>query len=320
MAAGRQIAVVLTLQVTYFMWQVDPLTLRLFIAVCEEGSIARAAEREFIAPSAVSKRLADLESLARVGLLSRSQRGVSATPAGTAMLQHARQIMRSYERMRAEMSEYAAGVSGQVRILANVSSLIEFLPDALSTFLSSHSQIRVDVEERVSADIARGVEEGVADFGICRDTVSLGTLEVLPYRSDHLAVLVPSHHPLAQVSAIDFAQTLVYDHLALASNASINTLMERLAAELGATLRYRSYVSTFDAACRFVQAGLAIAVLPREALVRQIGAHTGLTVVPLRDAWAERSFVICLRERAALSLPALKLLDHLLAQQAGEPA
>ncbi|EDZ97814.1 transcriptional regulator, LysR family, partial [Burkholderia sp. H160] len=55
------------------MWQIDQVTLRLFIAVCEEGTIARAAEREFIAPSAVSKRLADLEALVEVALLSRSQ-------------------------------------------------------------------------------------------------------------------------------------------------------------------------------------------------------------------------------------------------------
>lgn len=64
------------------MWQIDQVTLRLFIAVCEEGTIARAAEREFIAPSAVSKRLADLEALVDVALLSRSQRGVRATAAG----------------------------------------------------------------------------------------------------------------------------------------------------------------------------------------------------------------------------------------------
>lgn len=313
------------------MWHVDPLTLRLFIAVCEEGSIARAAEREFIAPSAVSKRLADLESLARVGLLSRSQRGVSATSAGEAMLRHARHIMRSHERMQAEMSEYAAGVSGHVRMLANVSSLIEFLPDALSAFLALHPKIRVDVEERVSGEIARGVEEGVADLGICRDTVSLGTLEVLPYRTDRLALVVPSSHPLAHLDKVEFARTLDYDHLALANNASINTLMERIASEAGAAIRYRSYVSTFDAALRFVQAGLAVAILPHEALARQIGtqagaakgvstglsaaASAGLAVIPLSDPWATRRFVICLRERAALSLSAAKLLEHLLTQR-----
>jgi DNA-binding transcriptional LysR family regulator len=305
------------------MWQIDQTTLRLFIAVCEEGTIARAAEREFIAPSAVSKRLADLEALVDVALLSRSQRGVRATAAGVALLKHARIILRSYERLQAELGEYAAGASGHVRVLANVSSMVEFLPEALSAFLNAHPQIRVDVEERVSVDIVRGLEEGVADIGICRDVVPTGELDVLPYRSDHLALVVPNGHPLAAEAEISFEQTLAFDHLGLASNASVNALMQRIAAEKGRELQYRSYVSTFDAACRFVQAGLAVSILPGEAVAPHIRQQYGLAVIPLRETWAERRFVICVRDRAALTVPAARLLDHLLktAQTpAGAPA
>ena len=228
------------------MWQIDQVTLRLFIAVCEEGTIARAAEREFIAPSAVSKRLADLEALVDVALLSRSQRGVRATAAGEALLRHARLIMRGHERLQAELSEYAAGARGHVRVLANVSSMVEFLPEALSVFLKANPQVRVDVEERVSAEIVRGLEEGVADLGICRDVVPMGSLDVLPYRSDHLALIVPRDHPLASETAVGFEQTLAFDHLGLASNASVNALMQRIAVEKGSELNYRTYVSTFD--------------------------------------------------------------------------
>lgn len=294
-------------------WQIDQMTLRLFLAVCEEGSIARAAEREFIAPSAVSKRLADLEALADVALLSRSQRGVRPTAAGEAMLQHARQIMRGYERLQAELSEYAAGARGYVRVLANVSSMVEFLPEALAAFLQAHPLIRVDLDERVSADIVRGVEEGQADLGICRGFVPTGSLEVVPYRTDHLAAIVPAGHPLASRDAVSFVETLDYDQLGLASNASVNALMQRIAAEKGRELAYRTCVSTFDAAYRFIQAGLGIAVLPREALERRGGGPGTLTAVPLQEAWAERRFVICMRDRAALALPAARLLDHLLA-------
>jgi DNA-binding transcriptional LysR family regulator len=211
------------------MWQIDQVTLRLFIAVCEEGTIARAAEREFIAPSAVSKRLADLEALVDVALLSRGQRGVRATAAGEALLRHARLIMRGHERLQAELSEYAAGARGHVRVLANVSSMVEFLPEALSVFLRANPAIRVDVEERVSADIVRGVEEGVADLGICRDTVPLGSLHTLPCRADHLALIVPRAHPLAGEPQIGFEQTLGFDHLGRASNASVNALVQRIA-------------------------------------------------------------------------------------------
>jgi DNA-binding transcriptional LysR family regulator len=294
------------------MWQIDQTTLRLFIAVCEEGTIARAAEREFIAPSAVSKRLADLEAQVDVALLSRSQRGVRATAAGVALLKHARIILRSYERLQAELGEYAAGASGHVRVLANVSSMVEFLPEALSVFLNANPQIRVDVEERVSVDIVRRLEEGVADIGICRDVVPTGELEVLPYRSDHLALVVPNDHPLAAEAEISFEQTLAFDHLGLASNASVNALMQRIAAGKGRELQYRSYVSTFDAACRFVQAGLAVSILPGEAVAPHIRRQYGLAVIPLRETWAERRFVICVRDRAALTVPAARLLDHLL--------
>jgi len=294
------------------MWQIDQVTLRLFIAVCEEGTIARAAEREFIAPSAVSKRIADLEALVDVALLSRSQRGVRATAAGEALLRHARLIMRGHERMQAELSQYAAGARGHVRVLANVSSMVEFLPEALSEFLKANPQIRVDVEERVSAEIVRGLEEGVADLGICRDVVSMGSLDALPYRADHLALIVPRGHPLAAEANVGFEQTLAFDHLGLSSNASVNALMQRIAAEKGRELNYRTYVSTFDAAYRFIQAGLAVAILPGEALPRHAADEYGIVAVPLRDAWAERRFVICVRDRSALTLAASHLLDHLL--------
>ncbi len=190
------------------MWQTDQISLRLFIAVCEKGTIARAAEREFIAPSAVSKRLADLKTLVDTALLSRSQRGVRPTTAGEALLKHARLIMRGRERLQAELSEYAAGSRGHVRVLANVSSMVEFLPEALSRFLEANPGVRVDVEERTSVDILRGLEESAADIGISRDFISTRELDVTTYRSDHLALVVPKDHPLAGEPAIGFVQTL----------------------------------------------------------------------------------------------------------------
>lgn len=79
--------------------KVDLTSLRLFVAVCQENSIARAAEREFIAPSAVSRRIADLESLVGLPLIKRHTRGVIATPAGQTVLRHAQQIIGAVESM-----------------------------------------------------------------------------------------------------------------------------------------------------------------------------------------------------------------------------
>src|SRR5512140_135073 len=99
-----------------FPRRIDLTSLQLFVAVCELGSIGKAAEREFIAASAVSKRLSDLEATLDTALLYRHTRGVDLTPAGESLLHHARSVLFSLEKMQGELSEYAEGVRGHVRV------------------------------------------------------------------------------------------------------------------------------------------------------------------------------------------------------------
>ncbi|RRW39622.1 LysR family transcriptional regulator [Pseudomonas luteola] len=294
------------------MRHIDPISLRLFIAVCEEGTIARASEREFIAPSAVSKRIADIESDLGISMLQRSKRGVTPTPAGQALLKHARQLMRSMERLQSELGEYAEGARGHVKIFANISSIMEFLPEELSAFMLAHENIQVDIEEHFSPDVVRGVLEGQADLGICRKSMATGALEFFPYRRDHLALIVNAHHPLANRSTITLRETLDYDHIGLSAFATVTSFIQTIARESGQELKFRAHVSTFDAAYRLVQVGLAQTILPREAASRYTELF-GLRLVPLTDTWAQGEFVICVRDAEALSPSARRLLNHLLA-------
>ncbi|EJM54995.1 transcriptional regulator [Pseudomonas sp. GM48] len=293
------------------MQHLDHFSLRLFILVCEEGTIARASERAFIAPSAVSKRISDIEARFGTPLLKRSKRGVEPTPAGLALLRHARSLTRAMERLDSELSEYAEGARGHVRVLANISSIMEFLPEELSDFMLEHPRIQADIEERFSPDVVRGVAEGNADLGICRRSMAVGDLEFLPYRQDHLAVVVGANHPLADRTSIAFGETLAFDHLGLSAFATLNNFMRNEAEQHGHELRFRSYVSSFDAAFRLAQFGLGLAVFPLEAVARYAPLFD-LNIIPLTDDWALGEFVICVRDRDALSLSARRLLDHLL--------
>lgn len=293
------------------MQHLDHLSLHLFILVCEEGTIARASERAFMAPSAVSKRISDIEARFETSLLNRSKRGVEPTPAGDALLRHARALTRAMESLDSELSEYAEGGRGHVRVLANISSIMEFLPEELSDFMLDNPLIQADIEERFSPDVVRGVAEGNADLGICRRSMAVGNLEFLPYRQDHLAVVVGAAHPLAGCAEIAFEETLCFEHLGLSAFATLNAFMRQHAEERGRELRFRSYVSSFDAAYRLVQFGLGLAVFPREAVDRYAQLFD-LRVIPLTDDWALGEFVICMRDRDSLSLSARRLLDHLL--------
>lgn len=294
------------------MRDLDLTTLRLFVAVCESGNIARAGEKANIVGSAISKRLAQLEHQVGTPLLSRKRHGVEPTAAGQTLLEHARGMLDSAARIERDMESYIAGARGQVRIFASVSAMTESLADDVAAFLQmpAHRNIQVDMEERVSPEIVRGVRDGLAALGVCWDAADLGALQSRPYRADHLCIVVPPRHPLAKHKTLRFEQTLDYEHVSLPVNSAVQVMLQRAAARLGRNLIHRVIVSNFEAALRVVRAGLAISLVPRE--VAELQAKTyGLHVIPLDEPWAKRRFIVCYRDAKTLSPAAQLLVDHL---------
>jgi DNA-binding transcriptional LysR family regulator len=293
----------------------DLTTLRLFVSVCETGNIARAGDRANIVGSAISKRLAQLEDQLGTRLLVRKRHGVVPTAAGQTLLEHARGMLDGAARIERDMQTFAAGGRGQVRILASVSAMTESLADDVATFLRqpAHRSIHVDLEERVSPEIVRGVREGLASLGVCWDAVELGTLQARPYRTDELCVVVPARHPLARRKSLRFADTLDYEHVSLPVNSAAEVMLQREAAQLGRPMRHRVVVSNFEAALRVVRAGLAISLVPRE-VAQEAAANYGLQLVALNEPWALRRFIICFRDAASLSPAAQLLVEHLAGQ------
>lgn len=297
----------------------DPISLRLFVAVCEERNIALAAQREAIVPSAVSKRIAQMEAQAGTPLLERGRRGVGVTPAGETLWRYARESLQLLERMQSELGAFAQGVQGHVRVFASKSALAQFLPQDVGSFARRYEHVRVSIEEREIWEVVRGVEEGRADLGVCWDAVELGRLQGLPYHQDQLAVVLPAGHPLAARKQLLFADTLDHEHVDILGRSIMKTLQERHAAIAGKRMRYRIQVATVDAACRIVAAQLALAIVPREE-ARIFEQPLGLAVRPLRDTWARRRFVIAVRDAKALSPAARLLLDSLRASARAQPA
>jgi DNA-binding transcriptional LysR family regulator len=294
----------------------DLTTLRLFVSVCETGNIARAGEKASIVGSAISKRLAQLEDQLGTPLLARRRHGVVPTPAGQTLLEHARGMLDAAARIERDMEAYADGGRGQVRILASVSAMTESLAEDVAAFLrqAKHRSIQVDLEERVSPEIVRGVREGHAALGVCWDAADIGSLQSRPYRSDTLCVAVPQAHPLAKRKALRFAHTLDEEHVSLPVNSAVQVMLQRRAAELGRAVNHRVVVTNFEAALRVVRAGLAISIVPREVAQADTGTAAGLRLVPLDEPWAQRRFILCYRDAASLPAPAQMLVEHLAAQ------
>lgn len=294
------------------MRDLDLTTLRLFVAVCETGNMARAGEQANIVGSAISKRLAQLEDQLGTPLLIRKRHGVVPTVAGQTVLEHARAMLDGAARIERDMASHNAGAHGQVRVFASVSTMTEFMANDVAAFLKmpSHRTIQVDLEERLSPDVVAGVRDGMASIGVCWDAVDLGVLQSLPYCSDHLCVVVPESHPLAGRRSVRFGETLDYEHVSLPINSALQLMYQRAAARVGRTLVHRIVVSNFEVALHVIAADLAIGLIPKEVAARST-ASRGLCTVPLDEPWAERRFVMCMRDEKALSPAAQKLVEHL---------
>ena len=124
----------------------DLADLSLFRHVVEAGSITHGAERAHLALAAASTRIRNMEVALGVALLTRGRAGVAPTPAGRTLLQHARAILRQAERLHDELGAFSGGIAGQIRVLSNTNALTEFLPEALSSFLTAHPNVSVDLE------------------------------------------------------------------------------------------------------------------------------------------------------------------------------
>ncbi len=288
----------------------DILTLQLFIAVCEEGTLTRAAEREAIAPSAVSKRLAELEGALGVTLFLRQAKGMVLTAAGETMLHHSRRMLQNVEDIGVELGAYRMGIRGYVRMLANLSAIVQFLPEDLEHFLSQHVEIKLDLEERPSRKVVDEIEEGLADLGICSNETDTRQLARTLYRRDALMLAVRADHPLAARPEVAFSDTLPFDHVGLHGDSAIFARTAEAARLAGTPLKLKIHVPGFDALCRMVQANMGVGILPNRAF-DIVGRPLGLTAVRLTDPWARRDLLLVHRGERTLSPGGRLLLSHL---------
>jgi DNA-binding transcriptional LysR family regulator len=288
----------------------DLTDLSLFRHVVEAGSITHGAERAHLALAAASTRIRNMELALGAPLLVRARQGVTPTQAGRTLLQHARAMLAQAERLREDLGAYAGGLAGQVRVLSNTNALTEFLPEALSSFLTSHPHVSVDLEERLSDEIVGLIAEGVGDIGVVAGTVDAGQLTTYPFRHDRFVLVVARDHPLARRTRIGFAEVLDHDFVGLDRASAIQRFLGGKASGTGRTLRLRVQLRSFDAVCRLVECNVGVGVVPATTARRAVKTMA-IKAVELTDPWALRDLTICIRDLAALPPYARQLVEHM---------
>ena len=289
----------------------DLTDLQLIVNIGDASSLTRGAEKSHLSLPAASNRVKNLEDHFGTRLFNRNSQGVTLTPSGEAFLRHARLVLRQIDHLRGDIHEYARGIKGQVRVLANTTSMTEFMPAVLSRYLASHPDVTVELRERLSYLVIKAVSEGSADIGIVAGRPESSELEYLPYRKDRLVLVTSQDHAFGDRTEVAFAETMRYEYVGLSEWSAIHAFLIQAADKLGHPFRFRVEVGSFEAVCRMIEAGVGIGVVP-ELVARRYAQRLKIKIVRLSDDWADRKLQICVRKLEQLPGFARELVTMLI--------
>ena len=288
----------------------DLIDLKLFLNVTEAGNITAGASRSHLSLASASARIRGLESSLGLDLLERGRRGVTPTAAGKALAQHARLILQQVERLQADLTDYAQGFKGQIRLLCNTSALSEHLPEPLADFLASHANIDIHLEEHPSLHILHALRHGTADLGILSNAVDPGDLQTLPFCADPLMLVMPIDHSLAEHDNLRFSDTLAHEFVGLGVDSAMAIYLEEQALHLGRRIKTRIRAESFEGVLRMVLRGAGLGVVPKAA-VERFQQASRLKSAVLSDGWADRHLLLCSADFDTLPEYAKALVHHL---------
>lgn len=247
----------------------DLADLKIFVAIAQAPSLTQGAKNVFMSPAAASTRLKNLENQIGSRLFYRHNKGLDLTPSGRKLLTHARKMLQYAEEIRNEFSEDERDMRGHIRILANTTAVIGFLPEILAGFLAERPAVTIDLQEQFTKETIRAVREDNADFGILSGQIDAPDLQRIPFQTDRLCIAVPLGHPLAkETHGVGFEEALCYPQISFHPSSTLQKYLNEHKERLGIYTKNRISVAGFESACRLIEAGVGIGIVPESVMQR----------------------------------------------------
>jgi DNA-binding transcriptional LysR family regulator len=262
---------------------VDSRQLEYFVAVAEELSFTRAAQRLYTVQSSVSAAVRALETDLKTTLFDRSTRRVTLSTAGLALLPEAKAALEALDRARAAVEEASTGLRGSVRIGTLARLSLVNLAELLGAFHRKYPLVEVQVATSPtgSSGLADDVRHGRLDVAL----VGLARSELYGLESRDIATvpfvaLLPSSHPLADRPAVRLEQLAEERFVDMPRGFGNRSMVDRAFDNAGLPRRIQVEVPELTTIPDYVRVGLGIAVVPE----LEPGKEPGVTQLPIAGA------------------------------------
>ncbi len=278
----------------------DLLQLEHFLAVVDEGSFTRAAERVYRTQSAISQSIKKLEDTIGAPLFARDLPDLCLTPSGRVLADYARRMVRVRDEAMRSLDDLKRLVVGSVSVAAHESAAVYLLPGPLKAYLRTHPEIKVGIYRSRLDEIPRQVMDREVDVGFVKDEPIFRELTCVQIHEDDMVLIGSPSHPFASHARVrlpDLAREhFVLHHQCRATTQYILDLFERH----GCACKIAAELWSFENVKQFVREDVGFAIVPR-VCVRQELADGTLVALPLPELCLPRPTRMIFRDMRYLS-------------------
>lgn len=282
------------------METLDAKALRIFMAVARFGAIRGAAEFLGLAPSIVSRQIAETERNIGLPLFDRTTRGVVLTDAGELVLEHGKRVLEDSALLSEQIGQLRGVQQIRVRICCGEGFLADLIGNGLGGFMAAHPAIRYFVQLGSTGAVIDCIANGDADIGVAYNPVMDTRIRSLAISRQPLCLIAPRNHPLLEKPQLSLVDCLSTPYALLSKGHGVTHLVGRVAADHGMALAPVIETPSIEVLCRFVSAGLGVTFLPGFAASTEL-ARDELRAVELSDSLlAEASAHLFVKARRRL--------------------
>ena len=287
-----------------------------FLEVAKLSSFSRAAEKRFRTQPAISSQIRALEEEVKAKLLDRSGGKVSLTAPGKIFLRYVEDAIEARKNMVTALAEVERVPRGEIVVGANEGTCLHILPEVFAEFKRNYPDVAVNIRRSDYAKILESVIDNSVDFGAVSLPVKDARLTVVPIHRDELVVIVPPHHPIADVKSVTIEDASNYPPV-LPKAGHTRDALDKLFYERKLKPQIAMELDSSELLKRFVAADVGIGLIARSNVEEDVKANA-LTALRLADVQIRRDLALVFRKDKALSRAARAFIEIAVKEKAGE--
>ena len=265
------------------------MQLEMFVAMVEEGSFHKAAERVFRTQPALSMAIRKLEEEIGGPVFDRSNRTQYVlTDTGEALYDYARRLLSLRDEALTSLKELQSLQAGRIRIGANESTSLYLLPKLILAFREQCPNIKIEVFRQVSKKLPLELRQRNLDIALLSFKPDDRELEATPLMQDTLALIASPAHRLSSETSVRIGDLGVESFVAHNVHSPSREKVIGTFRDRGTPLNITIEIATIETIKKFVAMNLGLAFVPLMCVQEEV-TRKELVVIPVEDFHHERS-------------------------------